>query len=225
MAYCNKCGAYIPDGQTECLACGFDETAKNSNTSTAADAAAAFSAAAAAAAQSFSDEVRKKVAEERQRMREEEEQRRIRQENDRKWAEEEFRRRQQERQAAQTRESAARRAEAYENQTEGSYSSQRSYTPGDESAQPNKTLAALSYLSVLCFLPFIFCPNDDFAKFHAKQGLRLFVLSLFSDIMSMIPVVGAVFTLFRFYCIYKGMTNASAGRAEPLPYIGNIGRF
>ncbi len=25
MAYCNKCGAYIPDGLTACLACGYDE--------------------------------------------------------------------------------------------------------------------------------------------------------------------------------------------------------
>ena len=24
MAYCEKCGAYIPDGQSKCLACGFD---------------------------------------------------------------------------------------------------------------------------------------------------------------------------------------------------------
>ena len=25
MSYCKKCGAYIPDGQEICLACGFDE--------------------------------------------------------------------------------------------------------------------------------------------------------------------------------------------------------
>ena len=24
MAYCNKCGAYTPDGQSACLACGSD---------------------------------------------------------------------------------------------------------------------------------------------------------------------------------------------------------
>ena len=24
MAYCNECGAYIPDGRTKCLACGYD---------------------------------------------------------------------------------------------------------------------------------------------------------------------------------------------------------
>ena len=213
MAYCNKCGAYIPDGQTTCLACGFDETAEVKSSS------ASFSAAAAAAAQSFSEEVRKKVAEEKQRLREEEEKRRVRQENDRRWAEEEYKRRQQEKEEAGF-------VHEKTSETEGSYTSSRSYRPGSSAAAgANKTLAALSYLSILCFLPFIFCPNDEYAKFHAKQGIRLFVLSLFSDIASLIPVVGAVFTLFRFYCIYKGMTNASAGKREPLPYIGNIGRF
>ena len=28
MAYCKSCGAYIPDGQTVCLACGYDEAAE-----------------------------------------------------------------------------------------------------------------------------------------------------------------------------------------------------
>ena len=216
MAYCNKCGAYIPDGQTVCLACGYDETAETKSNS------ASFSAAAAAAAQSFSEEVRKKVAEEKQRIREEEEKRRIRQENDRKWAEEEYKRRQQ-----QKEDEAEQQSYHYEktSETEGSYTFSKSYKAENSSTQTNRILAALSYLSVLCFLPFIFCPNDDYAKFHAKQGIRLFILSLFSDVASLIPVVGAVFTLFRFYCIYKGMTNASAGKREPLPYIGNIGRF
>ena len=25
MAYCRNCGAYVPDGQNKCLACGFEE--------------------------------------------------------------------------------------------------------------------------------------------------------------------------------------------------------
>ena len=36
MSYCTKCGAYIPDGQTSCLACGFDEAAEKSSGSAAA---------------------------------------------------------------------------------------------------------------------------------------------------------------------------------------------
>ena len=32
MAYCKSCGAYIPDGHTTCLACGYDETAPKQTT-------------------------------------------------------------------------------------------------------------------------------------------------------------------------------------------------
>ena len=32
MAYCNKCGAYIPDGQSVCLACGYDPEAEKNPT-------------------------------------------------------------------------------------------------------------------------------------------------------------------------------------------------
>ena len=40
MAYCKSCGAYIPDGQSACLACGYDENAKQSSGGQAAAAAA-----------------------------------------------------------------------------------------------------------------------------------------------------------------------------------------
>ena len=64
MAYCKKCGAYIPDGLTACLACGFDENL---------------------AAKENADTVAKTVND---RIKEElEEQRRARQEENRRWAE------------------------------------------------------------------------------------------------------------------------------------------
>ena len=47
MAYCKKCGAYIPDGLSACLACGYDDAAANA----AAEAARKQSARAAQQAQ------------------------------------------------------------------------------------------------------------------------------------------------------------------------------
>ena len=40
MAYCKNCGAYIPDGQNVCLACGYDENAEKQK-STGSGAASA----------------------------------------------------------------------------------------------------------------------------------------------------------------------------------------
>ena len=90
------------------------------------------------------------------------------------------------------------------------------------SGEGNKALAALSYLSVLFALPYIFTPNDEFAKFHAKQGLKLFVFGIVADILAALAGIGWVVTLLRLYLIYKGMTNALNGKKEKLPWIGTI---
>ena len=49
MPYCKSCGAYIPDGQSKCLACGYDEEADR-----AAQQAAAAASAAAVSATNYS---------------------------------------------------------------------------------------------------------------------------------------------------------------------------
>ena len=86
MAYCKSCGAYIPDGQTKCLACGFDESVKQQESS--ANASAAASAAASGTQRKYrqfdSDFLRKQLDEQRKRQ----------QENSRKWAETEYAQRQ-----------------------------------------------------------------------------------------------------------------------------------
>ena len=93
---------------------------------------------------------------------------------------------------------------------------------GASSGEGNKALSALSYLSILFALPYIFTPNDEFAKFHAKQGLKLFVFGIVADMLAAFVGLGWIVTLIRLYLIYKGMTNALNGRKEKLPWIGNI---
>lgn len=208
MAYCKQCGAYIPDGLTACLACGFDETA------------AGGSAARTESGTGYgtsNDELREKLerqrAEQKERNRqwaEQERERRQKQQQSRQWAEEEFARRQAERE---------KQAESYVNRS----SSTASYSGDNSVGEGNKALAALSYLSILFALPYVFTPNDQYARFHAKQGLKLFVFGILADILGGITGFGWVVTLLRLYMIYKGMSNALNGKKEPLPYIGNIG--
>ena len=206
MGYCTSCGAYIPDGQTACLACGFDEAAGAKSGQSGSDSARAYS---------FSnDELREKLerqrAEQRERNRqwaEQEKERREKQQQNRQWAEEEYARRQAERE---------RQAESYVNRS-SSVANDRT-AAGDG----NKLFGALSYLSFLFVLPHLLCPQDRFAKFHAKQGLKLFVFSIICDALS-VTGFGAILTLLRLYLIYKGMSNALNGRMEPLPWIGGIG--
>lgn len=240
MAYCKNCGAYIPDGQSVCVACGFDETAS------AAGAAAAAGAAYSASNSELRDQLeqhRREQKEKSERWAEQEYARRQQQESNRQWAREEYARRQAQQQEEQRRQAEERqkmqeerrkleeerrkmeeerRREEDRRRAAAStvYRSMGSST--DQGA--SKILGALSYLSFLWVLPYIFAPNDYFSKFHARQGLKLFVFSILADILAgLTGGLGWIISLFRFYLIYKGMSAALSGRDEPLPYIGTIG--
>lgn len=65
MAYCRNCGAYVPDGQNKCLACGFEEPGQAEKKPENGSAAAQ-----AREGEQFQEELRRR-----------------RQENDRLWAE------------------------------------------------------------------------------------------------------------------------------------------
>ena len=80
----------------------------------------------------------------------------------------------------------------------------------------------LSYFSVLFALPYFFAPQDEFAMYHARQGLRLFLFSLLVDIVGSMFAVGWLGTLIRIYLMFKGISAASEGKMEPLPYIGTL---
>lgn len=203
MAYCKNCGAYVPDGHTKCLACGLDQNEDKNKE---------YGSGSAAQAESRRSN-RQNQEELRRRM---EEQRKKQQEESRRWAESERQRRQQERE-----EEASRRRET---ETEGTAAwSQPAQEPArPKSIQSNKLLAALSYLSLLFVLPFIFCKDDKYAMFHARQGAILFAVTAVGEVLGSAFGLGWIVTLMHLYWIYKGMTNANDGKIEPLPYIGNL---
>ena len=221
MAYCKSCGAYIPDGQDICLACGYDpaeekkpETSKpKTGTGTAAQTG------------DSNEEMRRRLEEQRKRA----------QEQNRQWAEQEKRRREEQaaREAARKEQQEQARREAEEEykrrkaeqaaQQAAQQSSHSSAYYGASAGEGNKALAALSYLSVLFALPFLFTPQDEYAKYHGRQGLKLFLFGIAADILAAMIGLGWIATLARLYLMYKGITNALNGRKEPLPYIGTIG--
>lgn len=216
MAYCLKCGAYIPDGQTVCLACGYDpaeEEKKKSETKKRKSGSAAYQYS------SNNEELRRRMEEQRKRT----------QEQNRQWAEQEKLRREEQAAREEARKEQQERnrrwaQEEYERrQTEHSQQSNTFHASVRQGGEGNKALAAISYLSVLFAIPYIFTPNDEFAKFHAKQGLKLFLFGIAADLIGGLVGFGWLVTLVRLYLIYKGMTNALNGKKEPLPYIGTLG--
>ncbi len=101
----------------------------------------------------------------------------------------------------------------------------------------NKLMAILSYISFLCIIPVIAAPESKYARFHANQGLVLFIGEVAYRIMSsilkstllsyiwflsymnwVIDLLGFVFVVYSIV----GIVNAANGTAKKLPIVGDI---
>ena len=216
MSYCKKCGAYIPDGQDVCLACGFDEAAEKRKQNTSSSSAYAY-------APKSDDELRREE-ELRQRA---EQRRREQQEMNRKWAESEQRRRQMREDFERSQVEAARRAREQQYQrtlNEDGYATLHRNKPygSDTSFETSlsRVLSYMSYVSFLCFLPSLLGIQDPATKFHAKQGRKLFFASL---VLSFIPGINTIAWLFQVALAAIGIRNVYNGKMEELPVIGRLG--
>jgi len=95
------------------------------------------------------------------------------------------------------------------------------YSPED--IENNKIVSALAY--IIFFLPLIVCPDSPFGKFHANQGLMLFIVSVVGcTILSFIPIIGWIilpfYSLVIFIFAIMGIVGALNGKAKELPIIG-----
>jgi fumarate reductase subunit D len=83
----------------------------------------------------------------------------------------------------------------------------------------NKDMAALSYVWVLSVIVYIAKRQSSFVRFHAKQGMVLFALSL---LCWRIPVVGRLLELLILaFCVF-GFIAAAQGQWKKLPLIYSI---
>jgi uncharacterized membrane protein len=99
----------------------------------------------------------------------------------------------------------------------------------------NKVMAILAYLGILVLVPIFAAKDSKFARFHANQGLVLFlaeiafyiVLTIVSAIILaiswklyfIITILSLVWIVFLVLAII-GIINAANGRAKELPVIG-----
>ena len=60
----------------------------------------------------------------------------------------------------------------------------------------NKLLAAISYIGILFLVPLLAAKDDAFARYHANQGLVLFIANIAAAIagfiLGFIPVIGII---------------------------------
>ena len=211
MGYCTSCGAYIPDGQTKCLACGFDENAGKEEKSTGSAAAA--SAAQQAPRQERRDHKYRQFDSETLR-RQLDEQRRRQQENSRKWAETEYAQRQ------KVKEEQARNF-TNTSRTSGTNNYTDTVKNAVQSADLSKLMAGMSYVSGLFLVSMLFAKDDSFAGYHARQGMKLFFAGLIARVVGSIIGLGWLAIPAQIYLAYIGIRNVLNGKRKPLPYIGD----
>ncbi len=90
---------------------------------------------------------------------------------------------------------------------------------GDKDVEENKVLAAISYLWIISLVILLIKKESPFAKFHAKQGLILWIASI---ICWIIPIVGWILNLVIFIFIIVGFIQAISGKWWKVPGIGQI---
>jgi uncharacterized membrane protein len=102
-----------------------------------------------------------------------------------------------------------------------------------DDAEKNKIFGILAYLGFLCFVPIVVAKDSPYAKYHANQGLILFLAEfatiLITSAFVFIPFLGFIvyflhlilLLVFVAVSIY-GIINAAAGKCVPLPIIGGI---
>lgn len=240
MSFCDKCGAYIPIGETACPACGYDPEAEAKKAKEAAERAA--------------EEERRRAAEEARREREEaarkareEAQQKAKEEAERRYAEQQKRWQQDPWQQTHTggpaqgqytsqRTAGASQAQYASQRTgqtranTGEYRQEKTYSAADSEMRQKaadsverQKLSILSYLGPFWLIPAITQKDDPFMKYHTEQGLGLLIFwaltSLFGRWWGWVGTVGGIISLVG---MVKGIKNVLRGKREPLPVIGDL---
>lgn len=94
--------------------------------------------------------------------------------------------------------------------------------------EENKIIAAIGYLSVLCFVPLLAAKDSAYAQTHGRQGLALAVFGLAVLVYDMLfgwfPIIGwltaAVLSLTWFVFVIIGIVTALSGETWEVPVIG-----
>lgn len=98
--------------------------------------------------------------------------------------------------------------------------------------EKNKIYAILAYISILFIVPLVAAPQSKFARYHANQGIVLFLATVIgtvgSSILAMTPIGCFVFPVPFALAIGAialsviGILNAANGQYKPLPGIGHF---
>lgn len=83
--------------------------------------------------------------------------------------------------------------------------------------QEEKIFAALGYVWILCFVPLLLKQDSEFAKFHGKQGLMLFIIEIIGSFIFWIPFIGWILGLIVLILAILGIIKSLRGEYYEVP--------
>ena len=99
----------------------------------------------------------------------------------------------------------------------------------------NKVMAILAYFGILVLIPIFAAKESKFARFHANQGLILFIgcIAIYlvqSVLLAILPfriwwlisIIVSIVALVIFVLAIIGIVNAAQGKAKELPLVGSF---
>ena len=98
-------------------------------------------------------------------------------------------------------------------------STKKSSSSKDKDIEDNKTVAALSYVWILCLVPLLGKRKSKFAQFHAKQGLVLFIAELAGTLVYWFPIFGQLLALALLVVSVIGIIKVLNGEWWKIPYV------
>ena len=95
-------------------------------------------------------------------------------------------------------------------------------------------IAWLSYLGILVVVPILIAPDNEYVKFHVRQGIAILLLEagwiFLHIVMSFIPIIKYlagilnIFVWIGFLVLsVMGIINAVQGEWKKLPVVGDLG--
>ena len=90
-------------------------------------------------------------------------------------------------------------------------------TPSVEKGKPIAIIAYITWIGLIIALIMNMDAKNDFAKFHIKQVLLVFI---FATVLSWIPIIGWIIGIILFIFWIMGLIYAIQGEKKEIPLIG-----
>ena len=218
MSYCARCGAYIPQDEKNCLACGYRDTSASRFGSGAATQARASEENTYNTYNQYSNQEYHSENKGDKTVYDGEV---VGSPESSKWQTNS----QKSKGGATRRYSSGRTEEESFDYDFGSRETYRDFI--DKDVLENKGMAALSYFGILFLIPLLTRKNSPFVRFHLNQAISLFLarvalwaFALFTGgLGAFLPAIGRIFT---FGCAIAGIVAALGGKRKRLPIVGDF---